>query len=309
MEVQITQDEVEARSRHHHEHEPLRKVREDRRSGPSEVCSVSRRGEVVMEVQITQDEVEARSHGRRGSAKLRFAVRTAVLAAVVCIGWVSGVLTRESTFAQASSWFRQTASAVTSKFDGWREPTLGSDDRNGVVASESIQTELREQPDATIVFQRMTDGLNTRMDQLRASSDEVRKQLGSRIDQVNGSVERSQRELLAKLDQLQKQLKSVENQAMAAAVGIKKVQSVATSKSTPQNRGSPPRPSEASEFRKVGRWSVWEVVDGTAILEGPEGFITVSTGDLVPGAGRVEAIVRRDGRWVVSTTQGVISNR
>jgi len=147
------------------------------------------------------------------------------------------------------------------------------------------------------------------MDQLRASSDEVRKQLGSRIDHVNSSVERSQRELLAKLDQLQKQLKSVENQAMAAAVGIKKIQSVATSKSTPQNRGSPPRPSEASEFRNVGRWSVWEVVDGTAILEGPEGFITVSTGDVVPGAGRVEAIVRRDGRWVVATTQGVISNR
>ena len=52
-----------------------------------------------------------------------------------------------------------------------------------------------------------------------------------------------------------------------------------------------------------------EVVDGIAVLEGPSGLIEVSTGDNVPGMGRVEAISERDGFWVIATNKGAITAR
>ena len=51
------------------------------------------------------------------------------------------------------------------------------------------------------------------------------------------------------------------------------------------------------------------VINGKAILQGPAGIIGVSTGDLVPGVGRVQSIARLGGRWTVATNKGVISAR
>jgi len=45
------------------------------------------------------------------------------------------------------------------------------------------------------------------------------------------------------------------------------------------------------------------------VLAGPRGIIEVSSGDVVPGAGRVKSISRRGGRWVVATSKGEITGR
>ena len=65
----------------------------------------------------------------------------------------------------------------------------------------------------------------------------------------------------------------------------------------------------AREAKKIEHWFVREVVDGIAVLEGSSGLIEVSTGDVVPGVGRVEAISERDGRWVIATNKGAITAR
>ena len=49
-----------------------------------------------------------------------------------------------------------------------------------------------------------------------------------------------------------------------------------------------------------------DVHRGTALIEGRIGIIEVEQGDVVPGLGRVDAIRRQDGRWVVVTSKGVI---
>jgi hypothetical protein len=54
-------------------------------------------------------------------------------------------------------------------------------------------------------------------------------------------------------------------------------------------------------------WTVREVVDGTALLEGPEGVWRVTRGDTVPGVGAVNSIVRWGSRWIVATSGGLIS--
>lgn len=54
-------------------------------------------------------------------------------------------------------------------------------------------------------------------------------------------------------------------------------------------------------------WSVVEVRDGTAVLEGPEGVRMAARGDVVAGLGRVDSIVRWGNRWIVATASGLIA--
>ena len=65
------------------------------------------------------------------------------------------------------------------------------------------------------------------------------------------------------------------------------------------------RPQTSGE-KALADWHIYEVVEDTAILRGPRGFIAVSAGDIIPGLGRVQSIVRRGGRWIVATAQGTI---
>src|SRR5829696_714710 len=54
-------------------------------------------------------------------------------------------------------------------------------------------------------------------------------------------------------------------------------------------------------------WTVVDVRDGTAVLEGPDGIRMAARGDTVPGLGRVESIVRWGSRWVIATASGLIA--
>jgi len=53
-------------------------------------------------------------------------------------------------------------------------------------------------------------------------------------------------------------------------------------------------------------WVVRDVQRGTALIEGRMGLIEVDQGDVVPGLGRIEAVRKQDGRWVVVTSKGTI---
>jgi hypothetical protein len=57
----------------------------------------------------------------------------------------------------------------------------------------------------------------------------------------------------------------------------------------------------------IAGWTVVDVRDGTAVLEGPDGIRMAARGDTIPGIGRVESIVRWGGRWVVATASGLIA--
>ena len=56
-------------------------------------------------------------------------------------------------------------------------------------------------------------------------------------------------------------------------------------------------------------WTVVDVRDGTAVLEGPDGIRMAARGDTVPGIGRVESIVRWGNRWVIATAGGLIATQ
>jgi hypothetical protein len=54
-------------------------------------------------------------------------------------------------------------------------------------------------------------------------------------------------------------------------------------------------------------WTVREVTNGLAALEGPNGIWRVRRGDAVPGLGRIDSIVLWGRRWIVATSQSLIS--
>lgn len=56
-------------------------------------------------------------------------------------------------------------------------------------------------------------------------------------------------------------------------------------------------------------WTVVDVRDGTAVLEGPDGIRMAARGDTIPGIGRVESIVRWGNRWVIATANGLIATQ
>ena len=59
----------------------------------------------------------------------------------------------------------------------------------------------------------------------------------------------------------------------------------------------------------VSDWSLYQARQGMALIEGRAGLIQVEPGDMLPGLGRVDAIRKQDGRWVVVTSRGLIVER
>jgi hypothetical protein len=58
----------------------------------------------------------------------------------------------------------------------------------------------------------------------------------------------------------------------------------------------------------IAGWTVLEVRGGTVVLEGPDGVRTAARGDIVPGIGRIDSIVRWGNRWIVATASGLIAD-
>jgi hypothetical protein len=66
-------------------------------------------------------------------------------------------------------------------------------------------------------------------------------------------------------------------------------------------------PTPETRPTTIEGWTLREVVDSTAVIEGPNGVWKVTPGQTVPGVGRVESIVRWGNRLIVATSSGLIS--
>ena len=83
----------------------------------------------------------------------------------------------------------------------------------------------------------------------------------------------------------------------------------ATALPTPAASPTVPPKTEVARLPTVEGWVLRDVAYGGALIEGRKGLYEVYTGDPVPGLGRVDAIRKQDGRWVVVTTKGLIVSR
>lgn len=85
--------------------------------------------------------------------------------------------------------------------------------------------------------------------------------------------------------------------------------SVGEARSVPVPPPSPPAIADAKRPAVVEGWVLRDVYNGAAMIQGHGGVLAVLPGDNLPGLGRIEAIKRQDGRWVVVTARGLILPR
>lgn len=73
-----------------------------------------------------------------------------------------------------------------------------------------------------------------------------------------------------------------------------------------------PKPDTKTEVGRLPTLDDWVLRDigyGGAVIGSRRGTFEVYAGDMIPGLGRVDAIRRQDGRWVVVTSRGLIVAR
>jgi hypothetical protein len=141
-------------------------------------------------------------------------------------------------------------------------------------------------------------------------------QTGDRLDKIEQALAEPANNKLAKfsdaVDKLGTTPPAAAN-AMAAAPREPKEPKEVTGSVTRPVVAAPA--SVAQSKPQVGRlptldgWVLRDVRRGGALIEGRAGLYEVYAGDPVPGLGRVDAIRKQDGRWVVVTTKGLVVAR
>jgi hypothetical protein len=150
-----------------------------------------------------------------------------------------------------------------------------------------------------------------------------------RLDKIEkAQVEPSTR--LARLSEALEKMRATAAAPAAAAVAATPAAPKETTRDTPKDASgsitaptgaaplplpaasSPPPASpkqEAAHPPTVEGWILRDVGNGGALIEGRNGLYEVYAGDPVPGLGRIDAIRKLDGRWVVVTPKGLIVAR
>ena len=137
--------------------------------------------------------------------------------------------------------------------------------------------------------------INADIAALKASSAAQSAKIGERIDRV----EKAQAEPAAKLAKLSEAVEKLKAPAPVQAANA-----------APETTGSiKPAAAQPGRLPVVEGWTLREVSAGIATVSGRQGIFDVIPGDPLPGIGRVDAIRRQDGRWVVVTSRGLIVSR
>jgi hypothetical protein len=112
--------------------------------------------------------------------------------------------------------------------------------------------------------------------------------------------------LRERFDRLEKTITASPDAKTAPAAAPEPLQTASIQ--APKPAESTPASKPADRDAPIEGWLLHEVYDGLALIEGRRGqLFEVGRGDVIPGAGRVEAIERRAKRWVVVTNRGLIT--
>jgi cell division protein FtsB len=123
-------------------------------------------------------------------------------------------------------------------------------------------------------------------------------------------LEKAQAEPTAKIAKLSGTVDKLRAASPApAAAPVAAAQQEVTGSIAPARTTAVPPKLEVARLPTLEGWLLREVAHGGALIEGRRGYYVVYAGDAVPGLGRVDAIRRQDGRWVVVTTKGLVVAR
>jgi hypothetical protein len=153
---------------------------------------------------------------------------------------------------------------------------------------------------------------------LRAVKSEL-AELSAMKSNLDGSVRNANTQFVAIAERLDRVERAATNPAAQLAHIADAVDRLNKINATPETTGSiapmttapmttPPAEPKIVE-RIVEDWVVQDVHGDRALVEGRNGSLfEVGAGSILPGVGRVEAVKRQDGQWVVVTARGVITS-
>ncbi|MFB9266840.1 hypothetical protein ACFFWD_27385 [Bradyrhizobium erythrophlei] len=152
---------------------------------------------------------------------------------------------------------------------------------------------------------------------LRASVEHTGKMSTTQFNKTSDrldKVEKAQAEPLAKLAKLSDavdKLRATPPAATVAAATPAAAREVTGTVTPPATTAAAPAAPkvEVGRLPIVEGWTLRDVGNGGALIEGRQGVYEVYAGDPVPGLGRVDAVRKQDGRWVVVTSKGLIVAR
>jgi hypothetical protein len=151
---------------------------------------------------------------------------------------------------------------------------------------------------------------------LEHNSKTTTGQLNKASDRLD-KFEKAQAEPAAKLAKLSEAVDKLRAaQATATTVAATPAAAKDITGSIPQQAAAAAAPApaapakpEVARLPTVEGWILRDVANGGALIESRRGMYEVYAGDPIPGVGRVDAIRKQDGRWVVVTSKGLIVAR
>jgi hypothetical protein len=152
---------------------------------------------------------------------------------------------------------------------------------------------------------------------LKASVEQTSKMAVSQFNKTGDrldKVEKAQAEPAAKLAKLSEAVDKLRAAPVPAPMPVAAVpaapKEVTGSIAPPASTAAATPPKvEVARLPKVEGWILRDVGNGGALIESRQGIFEVYAGDPVPGLGRIDAIRKQDGRWVVVTSKGLIVAR
>jgi hypothetical protein len=148
---------------------------------------------------------------------------------------------------------------------------------------------------------------------LRAVKTEL-AELSAMKSNLDGSIRNANTQFVAIAERLDRVERAATNPAAQLAHIADAVDRLNKINTAPETTGSiAPMSTPPLEPKIVDRivedWVVQDVRGDRALVEGRNGSLfEVGAGSILPGVGRVEAVKRQDGQWVVVTARGVITS-
>ena len=213
------------------------------------------------------------------SRNSRFALLAACVAIAASIGAIGGSLG---------------VAKLGAMFNPAREPQVA-------VVKDNVADEVKALKDNVVQLRGAMKSLSENLVALKTSVTASNTAQNTQIGKIA--------EVLERVEKAQIEHRKITTAAAAPAAAPETTGSIPQQKSgptVPMVLGDPPttlKPPILQDF------VLRRVYDGAALIEGRNGIIEVEPGIVAPGLGRIEAIKRQDGRWVVVTARGLIVQR
>jgi len=240
--------------------------------------------EISHDDQVAHERPSARRRVSRGVARLAIA---GVLGAGAAIGW------------------RTYGDQIGDKINSWAKPVdrllfaSSAKSRAAAVSEESKPSEMAKQINAAMSAVAKEEKADNSGAPPPAAAPNPKEE-GRVAEPAKAAQASDRKETPQAAAPSNAQSSAAQTPQVAEREANQKVASVA-----PETRPTQPYPE--TRPTTIAGWALIEVVDGLAVVQGPNGVWRVRHGDTVPGVGRVDSIVRWGNRWIVATSKGLIS--